>query len=129
MSLSKHPTVILIEDDFFMGRTIQLNLQSFNLLIRWAKTLEEGRRVISEHLAESYAVIIDGRLDKNVLSLPLVQQIVSADFKGLIVAISGEQELNNRMAEECLSIKTLSKPFTNNQLLEALEITQKTRTT
>lgn len=129
MSLSKHPTIILIEDDVFVGRIIQIKLEQLNFVVRWAKTLDEGMKIISEHLKESYAVVIDGRLGKNVLSLPLVQQIVSANFKGLILAISGEPELNEKMAEECLSIKILSKPFSTEKLLEALEIIPKTHTT
>ena len=122
MALSRHPTILLIEDDPLLGAAIQTKLQRLNFLVRWAKTFEEGTEIISKHLSESYAVIIDGRLSENVLSLPLVQQIVSADFKGLIIAISGESELNKRMAEEYLSIKTLRKPFTGDQLIEALEI-------
>ena len=111
---SEHPTILLVEDNLNVGKTIKILLETMNFMVRWAKTFDQGVQLINEHLKEAHAILIDGDL-AGISGVDLIQHIKEIEFDGIIVAISGDGNLNEEIIKEgilhSLFIQRLDKPF------------------
>lgn len=118
-------TVLVVEDKDFVGIALKRCLESMGYTVIWVQTFADGYRMIINHHHDLHAVMLDGELDGNKLSTPLVQLLKEHSFAGQIVAMSGKSEVNKiLMSAGCTSC--VPKPFTMEDLKETLK--QKART-
>lgn len=82
--------VILIEDCLRVGEQVQRCLCRHGFEVRWARTFQTAREVLTKDHSEAYAVIFDYQLDDGNLSTPLVHELKSLSFKGKMIAMSDQ---------------------------------------
>ncbi len=115
------PRILLVDDDDHVRRPVQMNLTRNGHEVVEARN---GREAIDIYRRETFDVVITDLIMPEQEGLETIQQLRKHNPKVKIIAVSGGGRLsaNNylQLAERLGAQRTLSKPFTTEELVRAI---------
>lgn len=113
--------ILLVDDDDFVRRPVQLNLQRAGHQVDEAAN---GRDAVHAYREKPYDVVITDLIMPEQEGLETIMQLKRHDAKVRVIAISGGGRVNATnylaLARSLGAQRTLAKPFTTDELLEAI---------
>lgn len=114
--------ILLVDDDEFVRRPVQLNLQRAGHSV---DEVSNGRDAVTAYREKSYDVVVTDLIMPEQEGLETIMQLRRHDANVRVIAISGGGRVNATnylsLARSLGAQKTLSKPFTTEELLAAIE--------
>ncbi len=90
--------VLLIEDDQQIVRMVQRLLQEYNIECDVASSLVDAHRAVDNPHTYN-CIVIDGSLESEGDTLPLVRTLQDREFQGVMIGFSGDSTLNGKLHE------------------------------
>ena len=121
ITLEKMARILLVDDDDFVRRPVQMNLQRAGHEVDEASN---GKDAVVAYRERPYDVVITDLIMPEQEGLETIMQLRRHDAQVRVIAISGGGRVNATnylaLARSLGAQRTLAKPFTTDELLEAI---------
>jgi DNA-binding response OmpR family regulator len=113
--------ILLVDDDEFVRRPVQMNLQRAGHIVDEACN---GRDAVVAYREKRHDVVVTDLIMPEQEGLETIMQLRRHDAQVRVIAISGGGRVNATnylaLARSLGAQRTLAKPFTTEELLEAI---------
>jgi CheY-like chemotaxis protein len=121
------PRILVVDDEMYIRRIVQIVLEKAGYEVLQATTAEDGLRVLRENTPDALTVdlIMPGMADSEFGGLDLLEEKQTdpliRDIPSIVLTAAGMQaDLALEKALKLGAIATLRKPFSQRQLIEAV---------
>jgi CheY-like chemotaxis protein len=115
--------ILLVDDDEYVRRPVRANLENAGHSV---DEVANGREAVAAYLHEPYDVVVTDLIMPEQEGLETIMQLRQHDPAVRVIAISGGGRVNAtnylNVARSLGAQKTLTKPFTTDELLEAIQV-------
>jgi DNA-binding response OmpR family regulator len=114
--------ILLVDDDEFVRRPVQMNLQRAGHAVDEASN---GRDAVTAYREKRYDIVVTDLIMPEQEGLETIMQLRRHDAEVRVIAISGGGRVNATnylaLAKSLGARRTLAKPFTTEELLAAID--------
>jgi two-component system, NtrC family, C4-dicarboxylate transport response regulator DctD len=121
--------ILVIDDDRHMSRACERVLTNAGATVACAGTGLEGVKVLSESLGKISAILMDRMMPGELSGAGLISRIHALDPAIPVILVSGaSMQIIQAEADRIGAVGCLAKPFTPDQLCEAIKTALKIET-